>query len=551
MRALVAVDGGRVTPDLAQRQRRHVVLPRAARARRRAGLDVGAARRRGRGLRRAGPHRLRPPAVAHARRPARARRCARRRPVQLLRLRRAAPRGRVAARPDLRRAAGRPGGPAAWPGAPGRCRRPSSAAAPRCSRPPRAQGLEGVVAKRATARLPAGPAQRRLAQAQARAPHLRGGRRLAARARAAGPAASARCCSAVHGRGRAGVRRPRRHRLHGRHARRCSARGSSRCAATARRSRRRSPASTPAPPSGSSRELVVRGGVHRLDPGRPPAPPVVQGAARRRAPPRRSCASEPDAQDRRGRRGAAGRPVQPRQGALPGGRLHQGAGARLLHAHRAGAAAAPGRPGADPQALPRRRRGAGLLREERPARHARLGAHRDACRRPARARAARRSTTSSSTTWPRWCGPRTSPASSCTPTCGGSTASSPRPASSSTSTRDRRRRSSSAAGWRCCCAPLLEADGLGPFAKTSGSKGLQLYARADGSDAPASRPRRTPRALAQRLEKEQPGPRRAPDDQGAARRQGARRLVAEQRRPRRPCRSTACAPASGRRCRPR
>ena len=48
--------------------------------------------------------------------------------------------------------------------------------------------------------------------------------------------------------------------------------------------------------------------------------------------------------------------------------------------------------------------------------------------------------------------------------------------------------------------PLLEADGLEPLAKTSGSKGLQLYARADGIDDTSA----YSKALAQRLEKEQP-----------------------------------------------
>ena len=37
--------------------------------------------------------------------------------------------------------------------------------------------------------------------------------------------------------------------------------------------------------------------------------------------------------------------LQPRQGAVPGGRVHQGRGDRLLRPHRAGDAAAPGRPG--------------------------------------------------------------------------------------------------------------------------------------------------------------------------------------------------------------
>ncbi len=57
-----------------------------------------------------------------------------------------------------------------------------------------------------------------------------------------------------------------------------------------------------------------------------------------------------------------------------------------------------------------------------------------------------------------------------------------------------------------CCAvalqllPLLRADGLEPVAKTSGSKGLQVYARADGiADTPAYA-----HALAKRLEQASP-----------------------------------------------
>ena len=51
--------------------------------------------------------------------------------------------------------------------------------------------------------------------------------------------------------------------------------------------------------------------------------------------------------------------------------------------------------------------------------------------------------------------------------------------------------------------PLLAADGLDPVAKTSGSKGLQLYARADGfgsSEATSA----YAKGLAQRLERESP-----------------------------------------------
>jgi bifunctional non-homologous end joining protein LigD len=51
--------------------------------------------------------------------------------------------------------------------------------------------------------------------------------------------------------------------------------------------------------------------------------------------------------------------------------------------------------------------------------------------------------------------------------------------------------------------PLLEADGLAPLAKTSGSKGLQLYARADPFGS-AEETSAYAKGLAQRLEKEQP-----------------------------------------------
>jgi bifunctional non-homologous end joining protein LigD len=51
--------------------------------------------------------------------------------------------------------------------------------------------------------------------------------------------------------------------------------------------------------------------------------------------------------------------------------------------------------------------------------------------------------------------------------------------------------------------PLLEADGHQAIAKTSGSKGLQLYARADGFGS-AEETSAYAKALAQRLEKEQP-----------------------------------------------
>ena len=85
--------------------------------------------------------------------------------------------------------------------------------------------------------------------------------------------------------------------------------------------------------------------------------------------------------DRRGapgrRRGPHAEDQQPRQGALPAHRHHQGRGAQLLRAGRAGAAAAPQGPGGDPDPLAARGGRQELLREEHPGRHAVVGAHRE------------------------------------------------------------------------------------------------------------------------------------------------------------------------------
>lgn len=52
--------------------------------------------------------------------------------------------------------------------------------------------------------------------------------------------------------------------------------------------------------------------------------------------------------------------------------------------------------------------------------------------------------------------------------------------------------------------PLLEADGLSPLAKTSGSKGMQLYARADGFSS-SDETSAYAKGLAQQLERDHPG----------------------------------------------
>src|SRR4051812_28221439 len=66
---------------------------------------------------------------------------------------------------------------------------------------------------------------------------------------------------------------------------------------------------------------------------------------------------------------------QPRQSAVPAGRLHQGRGHRLLRRGRRRRAPPPRRPHPHPQALARRHRCAAVLREERPPRHTVVGAH--------------------------------------------------------------------------------------------------------------------------------------------------------------------------------
>ena len=125
-------------------------------------------------------------------------------------------------------------------------------------------------------------------------------------------------------------------------------------------------------------------------------------------------------------RGAGGGPhalpLEPRQGHVPRGGLHQGAGDRLLHARGAGAAAAPARPSAHAEALSQRRGGPVLLREAVPVAPARLGEHRR--RSPP---GARRSTSASARTSPRSCGWRTWPTSSCTRRCRWPPRSSARP----------------------------------------------------------------------------------------------------------------------------
>ena len=152
---------------------------------------------------------------------------------------------------------------------------------------------------------------------------------------------------------------------------------------------------------------------------------------------------------------------QPRQGALPAHRHHQGRGAQLLRARRRRrAAAAPHGPRGDPDPLAARRRGQQLLREEQAGRHAVVGAHGRACPTTGPAEPARRATGDTldfpicddlaTLTWlanlaalelhvHQWTVTRR-------------VARAGRTGSSSTSTPASRRACTSAAGWRCWCA---------------------------------------------------------------------------------------------------
>ena len=90
--------------------------------------------------------------------------------------------------------------------------------------------------------------------------------------------------------------------------------------------------------------------------------------------------------------------------------------------------------------------------------------------------------------------------------------------------------------------PVLEADGLVPLAKTSGSKGMQLYARVDGLTSEQTSA--YAKGLAQRFEASHPDLVAVADDPGAA----AGKVLVDwsqnsARRP--PSASTRCGPASG------
>ena len=270
----------------AQRQRRHASPTRSCGAWRRArSARPGRARRRDRRARRAGRPSFGAAAAADARRRRGAVRApASTRPGDLLRLRPAAPRRRRPARPAATTSGARLleslelAARVADPAAGVRRRRG------RCSTAAREQGLEGVVAKRRDVAVPARPARR---ATWIKIKHLRTqevvvGGWTPGKGRRAGSIGS--LLLGVPGRRRAALRRPRRHRLHRRDARRPRARCAEPLAATvAVRARCRARGARTRWVDPSRR----RGRVHRVDPGRPAAPSGLARPAARQAPRRR------------------------------------------------------------------------------------------------------------------------------------------------------------------------------------------------------------------------------------------------------------------------
>ena len=170
--------------------------------------------------------------------------------------------------------------------------------------------------------------------------------------------------------------------------------------------------------------------------------------------------------------GAAALALQPRQGLLSRDRVHQGPGDRVLHAHRAGAAAAPARPPPDAQALSGRRGGAVLLREAVPGPPARLGPHRRRVLAPERARdrllPGRRPRDGRVAGQPRR--PRAAHAARAR-----RARRSSRPCSRSTSIPGPPATIVECAEVACRLRDAFDHFGLVAFPKTSGSKGMQLY----------------------------------------------------------------------------
>ena len=229
VRAVAAVARRGAGPDLAQGHRHHRALPGGGPAARGAGRARRGRRRRDRRHGRRRPPRLRRAAEPDAPHRARGAADGRRRSRSPTWSSTCSPgTARTCSGVPYARAPRAPGRPRRSPGTAGWPRRGSRGRSRRTAAS-QENGLEGVVAKRLDSRLPAGAARPRLAQGQ-ELPDAGGRRRrLAARA---GPAGRRDRVAAVRRPGRrgpAGLRRPRRHRLHrpgpARPASACSPRG--------------------------------------------------------------------------------------------------------------------------------------------------------------------------------------------------------------------------------------------------------------------------------------------------------------------------------------
>ncbi len=166
----------------------------------------------------------------------------------------------------------------------------------------------------------------------------------------------------VRPRRRLPLRRARRHRLQRRRARAPRQAARTTEARGLAVHRRRAPAARRRLRRARARR---RGRVHRVDLRRRPAPPLLQGAARgqgrarSRARGHAACGAGREGDD--DGRGARAEAVEPRQGALSRGRLHQARRDRLLFRCRDDDDRPPAGPRADGQALAGRRRREGLL----------------------------------------------------------------------------------------------------------------------------------------------------------------------------------------------
>ena len=390
------------------------------------------------------------------------------------------------------RAAGAAGRPRRSPGTAGWPRRGSAGGGADVQAASQENGLEGVVAKRLDSPYRPGRAQPRLAQDQ-ELPHA--GRRRRRLAAGAGPAGRRRSGSLLFG-----VPDDEGRLVYAGHV------GTGFTDQDLRDLQRmftaaddlavpRRPAARGHPRRALGRARPGRRGrLRRVDGGRPAAAPVVAGRA-----------------GRPGARRRGGRAVSPakQRVEIDGRTLSVSNLEKVLFPEvsftkaqvidyyvrdRAGAAAAPRRPPGDLHPLAGRRRGPDLLREEQRAARPRVGPAGHDPEPGQLDAAARRSTWSSSSRWPTWPGRPTSRRWSCTCRSGRSTTTACRSCPTcwcSTSTPARRPGSPSAAPSPSGSGERLEADGLDPVVKTSGSKGMQVYAPIE-SPPTASTPAGTP-----------------------------------------------------------